>query len=581
MKINILPPNVYNLLSAGEVVENPSAIVKECVENSIDAHATKVEIDIERGGLDMIRIVDDGHGVEHDEVENVFAPHATSKISNAKDLENIATLGFRGEAMASISAVAHVDFKTCVEGVKTGTHLRIEGGKIVSKKPIARAKGTEVTVRNLFYNTPARAKFLHPANVEKNAVTNVVARIILSNPTLNLTYKIDGDILYDYNGKTPQDAIKAVYADIKDDDLIAIRKFNDEFTVSGYVGVPTFTKRNRTYQTVLVNNRPVEGGIIADAVNEAFTNYMTTGNFPFFVLYIEVKPTDIDVNVHPRKSQVKFSQSDRIQKFVNETVNEALDRYLQIKNAINYNPREDEEMLKRISSINNDDNQKVQTADNIMNMFDMREQPTVPRVTPKLEQLKMVAEELSKFRILGTIFSTYILIEDDRQFHIIDQHAGCERILFDRLSKQIDTNAVEKQRLLEPEVLMLSPTEMTKMEGAVDILNKCGIECAPFGHNVFRITAVPAIVARHGVGVMLDAILGEVKISRLSDLLRDKIISQCCHASVKAGMELSHNEIKNLVSDLVTNKTTPTCPHGRPIIKSFTRDDIEKMFARK
>ncbi|MDR0462121.1 MAG: DNA mismatch repair endonuclease MutL [Christensenellaceae bacterium] len=583
--INILPPAIYNLLAAGEVVENPAAIVKECVENSIDAGATRIEIEVVRGGLDKICITDNGSGVANTEVEKVFMPHATSKISIARDLESIATLGFRGEAMSSIAAVSRVDFVTNTKGQSIGMALHIEGGKITSKKSVARGVGTTVSIESLFHNTPARAKFLKPANQEKNAVTKVIQGFILANPIIAFKYSIDGEVIYDYgspNGtffdrKNLLWAVRTIYPDV-DNELLQVENKTNGMSIWGFVGTPDLVKRNKTSQTVIVNGRVVEGDIISDAVNSVFQNFMVVGGFPFFVLNFNINLSDIDVNIHPRKAQVKFSDNGKVFDFVRLAVSHAIDSYLAKKHMVHFDASKDNEVINQIrlaSSVSKEvNNPSVKSADHILNKYDFREYKTL--------QQEMDIKPAQKFKVLGTIFNTYILIDDGKSLHIIDQHAAHERLLYDKLSAQIDAQKVEQQRLLEPAILMLSPEEMNKMESVQKALNDCGIECAPFGTNCFRITAVPAFVGPIGLDALTSGLLSDIKNTKgkLSDLFRDHIIKQCCTAAVKGGQDLDITQARDLIEKLIATKTTLTCPHGRPIIISFSQLQIEKMIRR-
>jgi len=574
------------LLSAGEVVENPAAVVKELVENSIDAGATRIEIEIARGGLDKIRVSDNGCGVEESEVEKVFLPHATSKIKTEKDILKIGTMGFRGEAMASISAVSNIFFSTNSRRggaggnapQATGVKLQIEAGKIIAKKPFSRQFGTETVVESLFFNTPARLKFLKSPASEKNSVTDTVARQILASTGVNWRYIVDGDIFFNVNSKTLLGAIAGVYGDFITKNILPIDANDGDIRLNGYVGDPTIARKNKSAQTVIINGRAVENGIIGACVNETFENYVMPGNFPFFVLRLDMDLSNVDVNIHPRKLQVKFSNADAICALVRKSVMAAMDKYLQQKHAIPEEQKSDDNFLKQMQMFSLPDNGDTiimaKSADHIMNMYDRRE-------NPEQKQTQMDTTSVAKFRVLGTVFNTYILVEDDKSFHIIDQHAAAERLAFDKLSKQIDEHRVEKQRLIEPEILTLTPEEMTKMDGAQKMLNDCGIECAPFGKSCYKITAVPLVVAKNGIDVLLDGLMSEVRVTKLSDILKNKIIMQCCKGSIKGGQILPEREIKDLVSALAKAKTTPTCPHGRPIIKSFSLQDLEKMFARK
>jgi len=568
-KINILPPSIFNLLSAGEVVENPAAIVKECIENSIDAGATRIEVEITRGGLDRIVISDNGCGVAPDEIEKVFMPHATSKISSAKDLDGIETLGFRGEAMSSIAAVSMVDFVTSAG--KTATAVRLESGKIISQKSVARAQGTTVIISDLFYNTPARAKFLRTPATEKNAVTKVVQGFMLANPHVALRYTIDEDTIYDYHGKSLSDAIYAVYGDVP---LLPL-------SIGGFVGTPDYTKRNRTFQIVIVNGRVIEDELICAAANAVFANFMTTGNFPFFVIDMKIDFKTVDVNVHPRKAQIKFSNPDKISALVRESIGSAIDKHLETKHTLSFDQKQDDEFLKRLAFFGNGDNQtEVKSADHIMNRFDLQERPVIKHQQQEIAQTKST----QKFNILGTIFNTYILLDDGARLHILDQHAAHERLLYDKLSAQIDNGKVMLQRLLSPAIMMLSADEMNKMEAIAPTLNKYGIECEVFGTNSFRITAVPVVVSTNGIDTLVEGLLSDIKNlnpQKLSTLIRDKIIKQCCVAAIKGGDKIDPTQIKFLMSQIAENKTTLACPHGRPIAISFTRDQIEKLLARK
>jgi DNA mismatch repair protein MutL len=575
--INILPPSVYNLLAAGEVVENPSAIVKECVENSIDAGATFVEIEITRGGLDRITICDNGCGVGEDDMEKVFLPHATSKIKNAKDLESIATLGFRGEAMASIAAVSIVDFTSRAKD-KLATTLHIEGGKIMSRKQVAKNQGTSVVVSNLFYNTPARIKFLRDANQEKNAVTKTVQGFMLANPKLHVLYKIDEEVVYDYKGSSLVDALQTVY-EVSPSDLVKINIVKKPFLLSGFVGNPDFVKRNKTYQTVFVNGRAVEGGVIADAVNAVYQNFMVVGGYPFFCLNLCVDFCDVDVNVHPKKAQVKFSNPQEIFDFVKDAVSGTVDDYLHQKHAIHYDTKKDSELLEQIritalSSKQPVNNHFVKAADHILNKYDLKENPI-------LEQQKLDLGT-PKFKVLGTIFNTYILIDDNKALHIIDQHAAHERLLYDKLFAQINSKKIEQQRLLTPITLMLSSDEMSKMEKVSAELNNCGIECSAFGTNCFRITAVPAFISSGGIDILTNSLLADVKNTKVSlnDIFKDQIVKSCCVAAIKGGQKLDIAQATDLIQKLIESKHTLTCPHGRPIVVSLTQSQIEKMLKR-
>jgi len=325
-KINVLPSEIFDLFAKGEVAENPAAVVKECVENSLDAGATRIGIVIERGGLGLIQVTDNGSGVESTEIEKVFLPHATSKIENAGNLERIATLGFRGEALSSIAAVSRATFITRTGVDSTAVKLVIEAGKIMSQIPVGAPIGTSIAITNLFYNDPERKSSLSSADIEKNNVTDVVGNLILSNPAVSFKYTADNETIYDFHGKSLIDAIKAVFGNAASNDLITINAESDKFRLTGYVSNLSLQSAVAHNQTLVVNGRVVESGIVGDAVNDAFandTNDTTMGNFPFFVLNLAVDFACTDVNVHPRKEQIKFSDEQEISEFVRRAVTEA------------------------------------------------------------------------------------------------------------------------------------------------------------------------------------------------------------------------------------------------------------------
>ncbi|MCL2229221.1 MAG: DNA mismatch repair endonuclease MutL [Firmicutes bacterium] len=581
-KINVLPPHVYNLLSAGEVVENPSAIVKECVENSLDAGATSVVVEIERGGLDLVRITDNGHGVLNSEVEKVFLPHATSKIRDAKDIDAIGTLGFRGEAMASIASVSMSEFLTRTKDEATATCLTIHGGKTISKKQQSREVGTTVTVRNLFYNTPARAKFLRSTGTEKNAVTKIITGFILANPSVSFKYIIDGDIVFACNGKTLKEAINTVYNAVPSGELLDIKRDKDGVKVHGFVSSPQFTRPNRTYQTIIVNGRVVDDTTTQGAVNNAFGNFVTTGNYPFFVLCIEINPEFVDVNIHPRKLNIKFSNPDLVSTIVHDAVMSGIDGYLKQKHTVNFDKNKDTEFLERMAFFKAADNNKVMAADNIMNHFDLMERPVVKKPVQKSVQQTMDTETVQSVRVLGTIFDTYILV-DDGALHIIDQHAAHERLLFDQMMLDVKANNIPTQKLLSPMTLALSVQEMQRVESLISVLEDCGIVMQPFGTNAYRITHVPMIIQSGDIDSLVSLVLGEKDIrgAKLSDLMREKIIKHCCHLAVRAGDKISNKDISDLLNRFAKKDTPLVCPHGRPIVISFTKQEIEKMIARR
>ncbi|MCL2756278.1 MAG: DNA mismatch repair endonuclease MutL [Firmicutes bacterium] len=604
-KINILPPKIFNLLAAGEVVENPSSVVKECVENSIDADATAITISITNGGFDEISISDNGHGIHESEVEKVFLPHATSKIEKASDLEQIGTLGFRGEAMSSIASVSKINVITKTNNDSIATQLSLVAGEVVSKSKVSANNGTTINIKNLFYNTPARKKFLSSPTVERNKVTNIVQKLMLGNPHISWKYIVDGEIIYTTREQGTLDKIvELIYGRETVDNIIPVSSGNPLLGINGYISIPSFSKRNRTYQTVMINSRTVEGGTIADAVNAAFSTNMTVGNFPFFVLNLLIDESVVDVNVHPRKLQVKFERENEIFDFVKGVIGDALDKYFYEKNKslVKHEDKEqitieqqaftashDKKVLKTIKffSAASSTDEEVRDLLNLGKVLDEKyhaEEKERPE-KKSIKQQKILIDEGPVVQILGTVFDCYILLSHGDKLVIIDQHAAHERMLYDDLKSQIDSGSIATQTLVEPLLLYPNPIELNQISELIPSFEKFGFEISIFGNNCVRITEVPIIIAsEESIGTFIDSMLGEVrgkKIRTLSAIIDEKIIAICCKNAIKAGRSLTHDQIKYFLDQFKNKKQVATCPHGRPVIISYTKKDMEKLFARK
>ncbi|MCL2587640.1 MAG: DNA mismatch repair endonuclease MutL [Firmicutes bacterium] len=577
--INILPPQIFNLLSAGEVVENPASVVKESIENSLDAGATIIEVAIIRGGIDEIKIEDNGHGVPEGEVEKIFLPHATSKIEVETDLDAIKTLGFRGEAMSSIARVSKVVLTTKTEQESIATRIALDGGNIVKCDKVAANKGTTLVVRNLFFNTPARKKFLGTEGVERNNVTNIIQKFILANPTVSFRYLVDGFVYYEYHGRSLLDAIELVYGAETAKSLVRVSATSLNFKVEGYISKPEFTKRNKTYQTIMVNSRVVQGGIVAEATAEAMSQYLMIGLHPFFVLDLAVDAESVDVNIHPRKLQVKFDDEDSVREFIRRAVISTMDDFVYLQTvplteAIKKKVEPSLDILKFTEGVNNE---VIAPAPHSIKKFSgkfFEDEPILPT--------QAVFAEPPRYKALGTIFGCFILVTLEDSLYIIDQHAGAERTLYDRLKQQIDLGGVVTQQLVSPIMLHLNPAEMNSVVPLLSPLSRIGIEAEEFGNNTLCIRAVPSLIAANdALDDVLQGILGEVKKYKLSQMLESKLLQIACKNSLKGGRTLSPDQIQYFLDSFKSSKIPPLCPHGRPVLVSLTKKDIEKMFGRK
>lgn len=655
--INVLDKSVYNKIAAGEVVEKPASVVKELVENSIDAGATSISIEILDGGITYIKVSDNGKGISYDDFEKVFLPHATSKVKTVDDLSKIGTLGFRGEALSSISSVSKVTMASKTEEDDSGYQIKVNGGELGDIVPIGATKGTYMMVEDLFYNIPARKKFLRKPKLEENEITNYIARLIMANPNISIKYSADNKVIYQSFGSGIFDAIYAVYGKSIVDNITEFSFEKGDFSFSGYLGKPTFSKSNRTYQTLIVNGRYVINQTISTAVYKAYENFMMKGNFPFFVIYLNIPLDKVDVNVHPNKLDVKFEDSNQLFGIVyngvidilyklNNTKNITLDekednievdksklqvlsdikKSLNIENfsfktenqngitieevelpssmskseeyEINKESREKSDLLNNLETSNADDETlekiipfftnsttdfSIQSPRHNMDNIETETVGDIPEYKkPDIEKISMLSDT-SDIKIIGTIFDTYILVEREGKLIIIDQHAGHERLLFDKFSKELDDKEVAIQPLLVPYILETNLQENIFITENIDCIKELGFEIEDFGDNSYKISTVPMLFRDVNVNEFFDSILSDLDnklIMTKDQTIRDYLAKSACKAAVKGNDRLSQNEIITLVRDLHRPNQVLLCPHGRPIFIEFTQKEIEKWFKR-
>lgn len=647
--INILDKSVYNKIAAGEVVEKPASVVKELVENSIDAGATNITIEILDGGITQIKVSDNGKGIDFDDFEKVFLPHATSKVKTVDDLSQIGTLGFRGEALSSISSVSKITMASKVESCDSGYQIKVTGGDLSEIQPIGATKGTYMLVEDLFYNIPARKKFLRKPKLEENEITNYVSRLIMANPNIAFKYMADNKIIYQSFGSGLFDAIYAVYGKSIVDNIVEFNYERGDFKFSGYLGKPTFSKANRTYQTLIINGRYVINQTISTAIYKAYENFLMKGNFPFYVLNLEIPLDKVDVNVHPNKLDVKFENNNEVFGIIYNGVIDYLYNLNNTKTVVlgdEAEPEVDksklqvltdlrskfasniEEMSSKSSEkvstqevkevqlntideyeINKDKRENLELIDNIENSsanseiiekiipffgesaFDFKvASPVKENINfeeniykkPEMENISM-AENYNDTKIIGTLFDTYILIEQEGKFILIDQHAGHERLLFDKFSKELLNKEVAIQPLLIPYILETNFMEYEFISENIETIRELGFDIDDFGDNTFKISTVPLLFKDVNISEFFADILTDLngKIVLTKDqTIRDYIAKSACKSAVKGNDKLSDNEVQILVKDLYKPGQVLLCPHGRPIIVEFDKKEIEKWFKR-
>ena len=629
-KINILDSSIYNRISAGEVVERPSSVVKELIENSLDAKANSITIEIENGGINLIKITDNGSGIDFDDMKKVFLPHATSKVSKLEDLDEIETFGFRGEALASIASVSKVEIYSNTSTQECGGKVFCQGGKIETVESYATPVGTIINVKNLFYNTPARYKFLKTPKQEESLITNIVNRLMLANPQVFFKYIVDGKLIYNAKAPTLKDKIFTIYGKQVLENLIEINYKKNDCSVTGFISKPTYCKANKTYQTLLVNNRYVINNLVGVAVANAYENFLMKGKFPFFVLNLKIDFSDVDVNVHPSKMEVKFKNSNSIYSLIYSIILETLNNN---NFPVNYesliNPGIETKKIET-ENINTEKLKKIEGGFSFSSLNSIQDRlskitVSVPSYTTENspstlnssnynlsnindnlvdneEMTKKLFKEDSSFinnpnnetfsqqekfelnidyKLVGTFFNTYIVIEHDENVYFIDQHAGHERVLYDNFINEYNNKKIVSQELLIPYIFNVNELEDDLIKNSLDVFNQLGFTIENFGLKTYKITSVPAILNEINLdSFIFDCLKKPFKVSSENETIKNHFATSACKAAVKGGQKLSDNEIKMLLNLIIKNKTTLLCPHGRPICIKLTKYDIEKMFKR-
>lgn len=637
--INILDKSIFNRIAAGEVVEKPASVVKELVENSIDAGATHITIEIVNGGIKKIRVTDNGCGMDKDNLPKAFLPHATSKISCLDDLDKIGTLGFRGEALSSIASVAKITAMSKVKNNEAGSKIYIEGGEVVEVSEIGCVDGTSISVEDLFYNVPARAKFLRKPKTEESEITNLISRLILANPTKAIKYVVDGKTIYHSTATDLKDAIYTIYGASAVENLIPIKyTYQNIIEVEGYIGKPSFTKPNRTYQTVIINGRYINNKTISTAIFNAYEPYIMKSCFPFFVCHVKLPLDKVDVNVHPNKLDVKFENnnlifgafynpisdvlhnlSTQVRKYESEEIITApkeqaidvsklqlisetegkqfkLDEVNNETEMVTFASLDNEEPeLKDISfsEIEQNLNSSINSYLNNSNLEFVAENNVVSEnlvniaanehVFNQADMFNDVKVDLNTVKIIGICFNTYIIVENDSSIYFIDQHAGHERLLYDKFKASFENNDLATQSLLVPYVINTNHLESDFLNNNIETFKNLGFELEPFGINSFKVSSVPVLLKDISLYQFFNDVLHDISTNlnlTKSDILKDYLERSACRSAVKANDILSKDEVQKLLNMLNNSNQVLLCPHGRPVIIEVTSKEIEKWFKR-
>jgi len=655
--IVLLDELTINQIAAGEVIERPASVVKELVENSIDAGATKITVEVEGGGIKKIRIIDNGSGIKDDDLDYAFERHATSKIRTANDLEQVKSMGFRGEALASIAAIANIEMITKTEDKETGNKIIVEAGRILEKEETGCQTGTSITITKLFFNTPVRYKFLKKDYTELGYIEDAVTKIALANPTISFKLLNEKKTIIQTTGDgSLKNVIYNIYGKDMAEGMVDVDYNYEDTKITGAVGKPEIARNNRTYQIFFVNKRNIKDKTLSAAMEQGFKGLLQIGKYGVAVLNLEIEPRKIDVNVHPTKLEIRFEEEQKVFKAVYHAIKESLlknelvtdvkenhnddikivheDEFvkddvlekkeeeivphkigglfnmfkktdIEKKEEKEYIPPVQDNMLEQIYMsknenvvIENDVKEIVSTdtkeEDKFNEMYNRTfgvEEKTpvdeVPKVEIKPVSLFEESENYSipTYKYIGSLFSTYIVIEMGQEIYIIDQHAAHERVMYEQVKKNFyDNKEKDSQIMLLPDIINLSHKEKNIVKENVELFNKAGFTFEEFGENTIRLIGVPNICMELDTKELFLEILDEINtvaITAKQEKEEKFIATIACKAAVKAKMKLDDAEVDSLMKQLLKLPNPFTCPHGRPTAIKMSKTEIEKKFGRK
>lgn len=574
--INILDEKSINKIAAGEVIERPASVVKELIENSIDAGSTSVEVEVRASGVNLVRVADNGCGMSVEDAEKACLAHATSKIKDASELESVKTLGFRGEGLSSIAAVSQIDLITCSQDAETGTYLYLENGKITSKRPTGRAKGTTIEVRNLFYNVPARKKFLRKEATELSEIVNVFGRFILSHTDIEFKLSHGDRVLL--HATCDMDLASRVGLVMGEDvalSSLAIPETKNRYKIRGLVSTPAATRKDRKSQIFFINGRFVKSRVLNDAVYDAYRSMLERGRHPSAVIFMNVPTSQIDVNVHPTKLQVKFNEENSVRKELSSAIKAA---FVSVKEEVVSIPEPKISSEVIADPVVIESQEEFTYTENIdKTSLDKGEAPRpVKPIEPDIQAFNQVSGDIFQ------VGNCYIVQVEDDGMVITDQHAAHERVLYELFSESILSGKIDSQNLLFPVKLELSASQVIVMDKITDSFRPLGFQIEHFGDRSYVVQAVPAVIKDSDIKTVVYDILSDISEMDLKKIdVTDELIKlTACRAAIKAGDPLSKREMFYLLEQLKGCDLPFTCPHGRPTVLNVTVEELEKRFRR-
>ncbi len=619
MPIHVLPSNLVSQIAAGEVVERPASVVKELIENAIDAGATDITVEARDGGRSFLRISDNGSGIPAAEVELAFSRHATSKLSTADDLSHIRTLGFRGEALASIASVARVTCVTRARSETTGTRLVIEADGVMERSGVGAPAGTMITVENLFYTVPARLKFLKSDTTERRQIDTLISRYALAYPAIRFNLINNGRTSFQTTGNgSLKDVLIAVYGVEVAEQTIPLPSPDDGnlstgegpgVRVSGFISAPALSRSNRSDMTIFVNGRWVQDRGLNTALLQDYHTLLMVGRYPLCILRVELDPEDVDVNVHPAKTEVRFRNNDLIFRVVQRTVRRTLIEHAPIPQMQSAPPvdawqptmdtHEDvaaarREQLRSLQPVERSMGQLVdrstgevvdQSIGQLVNPSTgqpVNQLPVTDYQSP-IDRLPVTSPQLPPLRVIGQIGAMYIITEGPEGMYLIDQHAAHERILYEKFMADKTSQHLAVQNLLDPIALEFSPDESTLIEEHLDVLNAIGLHLEPFGGSTWLVRSLPALLMNDDLRTAMNELVADLMAGDLPFAANEeaKLITRVCkRAAIKGGQVLSVAEMNELIRQLELCASPRTCPHGRPTMIHFSASQMAREFGR-
>ncbi|MBU0976472.1 MAG: DNA mismatch repair endonuclease MutL [Patescibacteria group bacterium] len=585
-----LPPLLINKIAAGEVVERPASVLKELVENSIDAKATNIEVNIEKAGFQLIEVVDNGSGMSKDDAKIACDSHTTSKITTIQDLESILTMGFRGEALASIASVSELTLQSKTDSDRTGISITIENGKKNKPQETSREHGTSVFVKRLFHKIPARRKFLKSETTEFKHMLSTFINYALAYPHIRFSLSHNKKLVYNLPSVSKESFNDELRVRINDlfgtnisSNLVGINYRSPNLHIEGFLGHPRIARAQRSYQLTFLNNRPIADKLTSKAVYDAYQTLIPKNRYPIFFLFLKINPSEVDVNVHPRKTEVRFSNSGQIFNSVKQAANQALLKFIK---------KDTSEALKEYRELTQDFRKErhIQLKPSKGQFFGSNKGISSSKAidfTKEILKPKNADFKLYTAPRAFQVFGTYIIIEKEEKLLLIDQHAAAERVTYEKLKEQIQKRNIEKQVLLLPETIELSKPEFLAANEHRDQLASLGIRISIFGKSTMKVEEIPALLARSRISDLLKDLIAEIsnvdefsKSQSFEESENHLIATLACHSSIRAGMPLVKDEIDDLVKRLLNCQNPYSCPHGRPIIWEITKNELEEKFER-